>query len=467
MNKTLFLIPFCLGSVFADNHIESQLKILQKKNQEQAALISSLSKELEDLDEKVENVETATLLDKIKLNLDFKVKMNNYDKKLADDTHIASHNLVTTKFMLGMYSDITETMKFHARASMFKYWADSTKHPYSYFDNMQGRAPSDSGLYIERAYVDWHFTAGVPSAITLGRLPSADGPSHQFIENTSRKSTYSALVFDGASDGIDYTADISTVVNIKNAKIRIAYGKGFQNDETRNSVENAFTGAGVSEIKDTDVMGGFFESNLFSLENSLFQVGYFTMQNVIANPMESDTKSNKNIGDIDFLGAMGEVTDIKKSGLDAFIHIGYSKAVPNKELYRDYFGLLRDATDSASDKEGYAFWLGGRYTFENLNQSKIGFEYNHGSKNWVSATQGSYNTANKLATRGNAAELYGLYPINRYSFIKLGVLYIDYDYTNSGHYLSRPKKISTLSELESSSATDTLQNIYLQFSVKF
>jgi len=473
MQKIYFLIFILVSSIFANENEEliNRLKILEENNKKQSELINSLYKEIDSLDQKVEEVETSTLLDKIKLNLGFRVKMNNFDKTMADGTKISSDNIWSTKFILGMNSKITDNMKFHGRLSMYKYWADSTKHIYSQYDNMQGRVPSDSSVYLERAYIDWYFNLGVPSALTIGRQPSADGPSHQFKENTTRKSTYSALVFDGASDGIVYTADISKIAHIKNAKFRLAYGKGFQNDETEIGVTNAFIGSSDDSLKDTDVIGGFFESNFAGLDNSLFQLGYVRMSDVIANSMETDSSNNVNIGDINFIGIMAEVTNFNDSGLDLFAHYGCSEAKANTNLYNyggQSFGLLRDnASDSTDDKKGEAFWLGGRYSFKNFYQTKVGLEYNHGSKYWVTATQGSYDVYNKLATRGDAIELYGLYPINRYSFIKIGGVYIDYDYTYSGWYQKNPKNISLLTTEEKKSVLDELKSIYLQFSVKF
>ncbi len=472
MKKIYLLIPLSLTSLFASDtaELEKKLKTLELINQKKTVLINTLQEQLDDLDEKIEDVETATLLDKINFNLGFRVKVNNFNKKMADGSKISSNNLWSTKFILGMDSDITKNMKFHGRLSMYKYWADSTKHLYSQYDNMQGRVPSDSSVYLERAYIDWYFDAFVPSALTIGRQPSADGPSHQYKENTTRKSTYSALVFDGASDGIVYTADISKITNIKNAKLRFAYGKGFQNDETKAGVQNAFIGSQNDELKDTNVAGAFFESNLPTISNSLFQVGCVHMSDVVANAMDPNPDNNKNIGAINFIGMMAQATNIKDSHIDLFTHIGASRANPSDALYgynNKSFGLLRDSIDDTDIKDGYAFWLGGRYTLDILNHSKIGFEYNQGSKYWVTATQGSYDVVNKLAVRGSAIELYGLYPINRYSFIRLGALYIDYDYTNSGWYLKKPKKIQNLTQAEKIGVIDTLQNIYLQFSVRF
>lgn len=455
-----------------NNELIERLNSLQESNDIQSKLITTLQEELETLDEKVEEVETATLLDKVKLNLGFRARTHNFDKTMADGTKISSNNMWTTKFILGLNSDITENMKFHGRLAMKKYWGDSSKHPKAYDDYLQGRVPSDSAIYLERAYVDWYFDAGVPSALTIGRLPSADGTSHHFKENTTRKSTYSALLFEGASDGLVYTADISKYTHLKNNRLRFAYAKGFQNDETEMGMSSAFIGASDEGLKDTNVFSAFFESDIIGLDNSLFQLTYLQIHDVVASSLLGNDSKNKNLGDVHLAGMTLEATDIKESGLDLFAHYGYSKAKPNKELFmlNEMYGvgLGHDSfSTSIEDRSGHAFWLGSRYTFENFHNAKIGLEYNQGSKYWASVTNGTDYLVDKLSTKGKAIELYGIYPVNRYSFIKLGALHIDYDYTYSGIYGGEPRKIDSLLPMQKAGILEKLQSLYLQFSVKF
>jgi hypothetical protein len=391
---------------------------------------------------------------------------------MADARKVSSHNLWTTKFMLGMQSDITKDMKFHGRLTMKKYWADSTKHPLAYNDYLQGRVPSDSTLYVERAYVDWYFDFLVPCAFTIGRLPSSDGTSHHFKENTTRKSTYSALLFDGASDGMVYTADISTYTHLKNNRLRFAYAKGFQNDDTTIGLHSVLLGAQTERLKDTNVLSAYFESDIIGLDNSLFQLTYLKLYDVIASGLLGDDSKNHNLGDVELMNVMFEATDIKGSGLDLFAHCAYSIAEPNNEVFMlspQYgAGLMYDTfSTSKKDKHGHAFWLGGRYTFANLHDAKIGLEYNQGSKYWLAATHGTDYLVDKLSTKGKAVEVYGIYPINRYSFIKLGAMQVDYDYTYSGIMLGEPRKIETLPAAQKATTLEKLQSVYLQFSVKF
>jgi len=474
MFRRFGLMFIFLASLQAQDELyqSSDAKIAEEYVQalvKQQKRIRELEGRIDELEESVEKVETKTLVDKINFSVGFNTAVNNYYKEYADGHKSSSKNLYTTKLMLNMKSKVADNMIFHGRLSMYKYWADSTVHMYSMFDSMQGRAPHDSTLFVERAFVDWRFTdkkAFIPSVLTIGRQPSSDGPSHQYKANTSRKATYSALVFDGASDGIVLTSSLKNIIPIKGAKLRVAYGKGFQNDETRVNVTNAFIGADNS-LKDTDVYGLFLESNLFGEDNTLFQIGVAKMKNIIANALDVNSSANKNIGDVSFAGVMFEGTNIKRSGLDLFAHFGYSDAKPSSEVYNfagQRYSLLGDGSDFDS-KDATAFWIGGRYALD--ENSKVGLEYNQAGRYWVNATQGAYDLVNKLATRGKAVESYYIHSINRYSFLKLGGMYVDYDYTNSGWFLGEPKDMDTLSGNSAKDAIKSIKNIYLQFGLNY
>jgi len=442
----------------------AEYKQLKEENKRLKKQLAEFQKRADELEDSVERVETSTLVDKVKFGLGFKTSVNSYKKKYANNTTHNSKNLFTTKLMLNMKSKITDNMKFTGKLSMYKYWADSTEHMYSQFDNMQGRVPSTSTLYVERAFIDWKIadnSSKFPSVLTIGRQPSSDGPSHQFKENTTRKATYSALVFDGASDGIVLTSSLKNISPFNNSNIRFAYGKGYQNDQTTRNVTNAFIGSDNS-LKDTDVYGMFFESKIFGHSNTLFQTGVARVKNIIANPLDTNATANKNIGDLTFVGMMLEGTNINNSGIDLFAHISHVKVKPKNTTYvvdSKNYSLLGNGVDF-SKKSATAFWLGGRYTFD--NKSKIGLEYNQGSKYWISMTQGANDLLNKLSTRGKAYEAYYIYPINRYSFLKFGGIYIDYDYTGSGWYLGKPQKFST-----NSKQIKSIKNFYLQFAVNY
>ncbi len=427
-----------------------------------------------------ESVETKVLEDKIKFSLGLRFGDDFIEKTYANGNTVHNNNMLTTKFMLGLRADITSNLHFYGRLSMYKYWGSSAVHPYSYYDNMQGRVPSDSALYVERAYVDWFFfhDTQFPMALTIGRQPSADGPSHQFKDNLKRKATYSALLYDGVADGAVLTMNLSKVFHYPKTYLRLGYSKGFGYINSDKYVGNAFIGASNDDIKDTNVYGVFFDTTLPNIPNSLVQISYSQLKDIIANPLDTDYDNNKNIGDMSLFGAMVEIENLADLHLDLFAHYGYNKTDPNGKYYtvsidgNDYrvgllgaepFGTLNES------KNGYAYWIGGRYGFGKDAHYKVGLEYNHGSKNWVSLTQGGYDLYNKLATRGDAVEGYVMYVVNRYLNFRAGYIGIDYDYGRSGWFVGEPQKITSQSSdtPNEQSEVDKLHAFYIRMNLAY
>ena len=460
-------------SANSDNNTVSLQSLLQEVKdlkQEVVSLKKSQTQNHENIDdiyENIDSIEAVGLQDKVNFGLGFKTNLDNFTKTYADGHKVSNNNIWSNKLMLNMKAHITENMNFYGRLSMYKYWGSSYIHPYTYYDNMQGRLPADSALYVERAYLNWFLLKEtlLPIAFTIGRQPSSDGPSNHLKENTARKGTYSALLYDGAADGIVMTADISKLIKLPKSYLRFGYAKGFGHSETSQNVGNAFIGASNNDIKDTNVAGVFLDMTLPYMQNSLVQVSYSKMMDIAANPLDHNSSTNNNIGDVDLYGAMIELSNINNTHLDLFAQYGHSHAMPNGNGYLTYGGLLGDKGDTTG-KDADSFWIGSRYGFGEKQKYKLGLEYNQGSKNWINLTQGSFDVYNKLATRGNAFEAYMMYVINRYANLRLGYVNIDYKYTRSGWFVGKSEKISS-STSNPQSTLDSLQSIYLKMNVLF
>jgi len=447
----------------SDADLQSKINSLEAQIKE---IKAAQAKSNDAIEERVDKIETSTMTDKIDLGLDFRTRVDNFEAKNASGDKTSSKNVWSNRLRLNMNSDIADDMKFTGRLSMYKNWSDTGEsYLYSSMDPMQGRRPSDSGVFVERAYIDWTAVKGlVPVTFTIGRQPSSDGPSHQFKDNTVRKATYSALSFDGAADGIVATANLQKATGVKDMALRIGYGKGYQDDTTYTYVGDA------GAIKDTNVLGAFLDSGL-GIDGSLLQFSVVGATDVVSNTTNSSgVNTNTNIGDVMLYTAMFEFTNLANSGLDLFAHYAISQSKPNGVTsnqatpYGDYpMGLLTNTPGDTEQKDGHAFWLGTRYTMpiESMKNPKIGVEYNQGSKNWFSFTQGSNSLTNKLATRGSAVEVYYIQPINRYASLRFGAEMIDYDYVGSGYQIGAPMSVSDMG----GTTLDKLNNFYLLFNL--
>lgn len=201
-------------------------------------------------------------------------------------------------------------------------------------------------------------------------------------------------------------------------------------------------------------------------------------------------QTTTNIGDIDWYGidAMGTVK--LGNDLNWFVAGAMSMTHPNgntlsivnpydpNSSYQTSWGLL--TTGNAEKHSGYAIYVGGRYDLESTG-TKLGLEYNQGTKYWIPFTPASDDmwTA-KLGTRGQVYEAYviqdlNLEPISSHlskAFFKVGYQYYKFEYTGSNSWLGAPIKISDLpgsmmTDAQLTTPLKSAQNLYITFEVKF
>lgn len=452
--------------------LEEMVKTLKNENDALKNRVEDSETEeiLDEVEDRLDKVETMALVDKVNFGVGFETTLNNFKGEFGNGNEYDDNGIWSSKFMLNMNSDISDNLKFNGRLSMYKFWANSIPTMFNSIDSMQGRKPSDSKLYVERAYVDWKISDGeVPVILTIGRQPSSDGPSHQFRNNTVRKATYSALAFDGAADGVVATFNLEKTTGVAGTALRVAYGKGFQDSNPTN-----FIGESSGILNDTNFYGLFLDSSIPSLGDNLLQTYAVFAKDMIASNTDANDLNNKNIGDLNIYGAMAEFNNISNSGLDFFIQASYSDAKPNGSIYYmdmnmdgqpEPYGLLTMMEGDTESKSGHAIWSGVRYTIPAWVKPKIGFEYNRGSKNWFSMTQGSSDLIDKLATRGSAYEAYYIHPINRFAHLRFGATHIKYDYSGSGWHIGMPMKIEN--NIFTGGQLNQLTNYYLMFNLLY
>ena len=128
------------------------------------------------------------------------------------------------------------------------------------------------------------------------------------------------------------------------------------------------------------------------------------------------------------------------------------------------------------DRTGWAVYTGIRYDLP--SNTKIGFEYNYGSKYWQTFAPAADDiwTA-KVGTRGQVFEPYivqelNLKPVSSVfakTFFRLGYQYYDFQYTGSNNWVGEPKKMSEVksTDLLMMAPIKEAHNIYGTFEVHF
>ncbi len=395
---------------------------------------------------------------------------------------VKNDSLMTNRFGLNLKANALEDVSVKARFIMYKIWGHETSGPAdgSFFsdratgpnDGTIGHIPQDNTLRVDYAYATVSNIGQLPLWFSVGRRPTTGGVPTNIKNNEEKTGSAGvpAILVDYAFDGatIGYAPDIEAMPG---AFVKLCYGKGF---------DSGFSTQTGSSLKDTSFYG--IMAALYDTENLRAQVQYQRGAHIFDAPSDGSAMTGPvqhNLGDIDWVGGvvMGKVSD-----LNLFLSAAQSKTHPNDELFQvgtvPVAGLMYDAGSNAESRTGTAVYIGGRYDIDSLG-TKIGVEYNQGSKNWIGMVPAADDSwTSKLGTRGSVYEIYVIQelknpPISKkgMAFFKLGYQYYKFDYTGSNNWVGAPKKISDLAtspeNAQMLAPVEKATDIYLTFEVRF
>jgi len=440
---SLKVLLFSLNLSFASE--ADLLKRIEKLEKELAELKAQLAEEREKNRKKIRKIETAVKSNNIRWYGNFRtigafVDTDGVNSFFQSRDHTKNLKVKEkserwlTRFRLNgiaRFNDFT----FHTRISAYYLWGDGDRMDYFPYLTA-GRMPhGGTELFLERAYVDWKLPNSM--ILTVGRLPVGGGPPCDFKEDSVRKSVYPALYFDSALDGIILSIPLEEVTGIKHSGIRLGYGKPYQSD-----VDPAF----YFQRKDVkDIRGLFllYESPLpdWVGDETLFVVGASYLWNV-TNLLDTNSvytvnattgeliplnEARYNIGNIKALGIHLQAKRFLYSNFDTFLSAGVTTTDPDPSYVETPVGTrLVSLLGSTEEKTGWAIYTGFRYNFDKMN--KIGFEFNHGSKYWLTFSQAPEDLMRKLTINGNAYETYFIHRFTDRIMSRFGFVYLDYDY---------------------------------------
>ena len=399
-----------------------------------------------------------------------------------------NETIYTNKFGLDLKAKAAQDLTVNVKLGMYKTFGsqDDTATTGNYFadrvgtfDGTLGHVPSSSLLNVDRAYATWSNIGEQPVWFSVGRRPSTNGAPSNLKSNSERPGNGGtpALLVDYAFDGmtIGYAPDIDM---LPGAYAKICYGRGF---------DSGFETSTANSIKDTDMLG----IALIPVDTDPLRVWLQWNRgfNIFDFPVMKNTSAfgstapSVNLGDIDWYGAgaMSTLKDIGPGSLNMFADIGLSITHPNDNVSANagFQGLGTGAffaPEAPKDKTGWAVFAGVRYDLP--SKTKIGFEFNHGSKDWITfAPSADDMWTSKVGVRGNVYEPYiiqelNLKPISSHlskGFFKIGYQYYDFQYTGSNNWVGAPVKISSIqaSDMLLMAPVKTAHDVYATFEVKF
>jgi hypothetical protein len=370
----------------------------------------------------------------------------------SNDTSI----LYTNRLRLNLDSKINDDLSVTARLSMYKAWGDSTGvqvfngQPSSMnIDGTTAGVPNSDMLRVERAYFTWNHVGGSPLYLSIGRRPSTEGPPLNFRNDEPRGGTPSGALIDFQFDGI-------TVGYHFNDKMvwRLCYGVGYQSGFGNGNILKS----PADRLKDTHLIGANLD--LYNTEKTFIQATYAHAFNVTdgfngllvlpVNPVTGDPVNapvvmrytpSANLGAINLFGVN---LNQRLGNLDLYASANYSGTRPNGTT-SPFGGLMSDPFETPVDHNGGMFYVGARYSIpKDDGRTKIGFEFNHGTKYWFNFAQAEDDIiAPKTDTRGDVYETFVTHRIYERFILKLGYIRYNYNFSGSGWHVGAPKDLNT------------------------
>lgn len=452
----------------------------------------TLEQRVADVEDRLDEVEFKSGLDKIKFGLDFSTGVSESSFKITQHT-IASQNNPEQKYKahnkwgmelnLNMNAPINSYTKFYGRLSMAKNFGmmdrTNTNNPND-LDAGRDFRTSGQSLYVSRAYVDLFVSPEIVA--TIGRQPATEGPGSNLRNNALRQSTYPALLVNALGDAAILSYKPSFARSLQFV-VRGGYGKIYQFDEESGTVRDW---SGKNEKADTDLYYASFEFSPYLGtigKRNLFMVSYIRLHDLaldlsssatiaaslkaqgVATGRWQDGVGVETLGTIDSINVHFESYEAFRFPLHYFVSASYMQGTNAKSAGKMKLNP-QDTTSTQTlfnEETAYAVHAGLRYDFHRL--FKLGAEYFHGSQYWFAFSRVSLmDPLNIRNTRGQAYDVYVISQLDRNQFFRLSYTHIQNKWSNRGLPLGGA---FDKNERNKGGYESTADNIMLIYNVKF
>ncbi len=378
---------------------------------------------------------------------------------LLPAAHVNEYNadngiLYTNRLRLQMDAKVADNVDFQGRLSMYKVWGDSTgvqvfngQATTMNIDGTTSRVPNSDIVRVERAYFNWKNIGGLPIYLSIGRRPSTAGVPLNYRQDEPRGGTPMGSLINYQFDGATFGWHIN-----EHSTLRLCYGVGYESGFGNGQLLKQ----PADRLKDASFLGinwdvwhddrTFVQATLaraFNVTDGFN--GLVVMPNdpvtgaEVAGPVVMRYTPSANLGDID----LGSVVLTRTDGpFDWFASFNWMSSDPNP-VTTPFGGLFSDPFETPESQNGTMWYVGARYNFPN-DKTKVGVEYNHGSKYWFNFAPAEDDIiAPKTSTRGDVWELYLTHRVAKKFIIKFDYINYAYDYSGSGWHIGAPKKLDS------------------------
>jgi len=437
------------------------------------AKIAKLEKELKKLKKTVSSVKAHDAKDNIKWHVDFRTSHDTIAYTSASGREMKNNSLFSNRLWLDMAYAPTANMVFRGRLSYNKAYGASASNKatgfpqrgfsYDTFDWVLNENLTDDTLRVKEAYwlymSDSFLGTDIDWTASFGRRPSTNGFLVSLREDDKPHSPLGHVInmeFDGAS----FKFGLEKLTGISGMYWKACLGRGLSNARARFNFDGGFASEGdyakdPSTLKDINLAGFIFvpyndgQYEVITSAYRGFNVPGFTMADL--STMKPDSAiSLQTMGDMDgaavsfLVDGIGEDLGDFADDVKLFASYGISVTHPNNEIAQAMLG-------SNDDKTGTSYWVGAQWPCLLTDDAVVGAEYNHGSKYWRPFTYGEDTlVGSKLATRGDAFEVYWTKQLSDVFSLQARYTHIQYDYTGSQGFFGQGGTPMSMDEAQQS-----------------
>jgi cell division protein FtsB len=447
-----------------------QIEVQQQTAGDLKQTVSSQQEEIDKLKSNLafvykQTIKDTGMIEKYKLGNEVYLRSSYYDLQ-RDDVLLSNgmtddeyENSFVNYFDLKFSAQPADELQFNATLTMYKLWGTwNSPESIRSSDFNYSSNPSDSGVKVKRAYVDYRPQwLGQHVNMTFGRLPTSDGYLTQYRYNRPSQTSYPDLGFNAESDGVAFTFYFD---NPLAKSFNLIYARS-EDDTDMYPFKDDPQG-----LEDIDFYAAQLNSNLSFLDNSVFTIQWLRVDNirmtgddvlrdsiddynmyyggVLGYPMVTDLVFPQELGYVDKFTMQLNNDRLFDSPIDFFASVAWSKSHPNGDqvtannmpptIQSAIESLYLLSSDNQDSHSGWGFYTGLRYNFESQRwlNPKIGLEYFQGSEYWVGLNVAASDPYQKLNTRGSVWEIYWVQPcVENMLQFRTGYQLIDREHTES------------------------------------
>jgi len=448
---------------------------LSLASDENSSKYLKLEKQIKELKKQLIQVKRHDTKDNIKWSVDFRTSLDTIKYNMADGSTRKNRDLYSNRLWLDMAYMPTDNLVFKGQLSYNKAFGANMpdnggstfqrgfSSGFDTFDWVINENLTDDNIKLRQAYWlylgDNFLGTGLDWTASIGRRPSTTGFLSNLREDDKAQSPLGHLIdveFDGASSKVK----LEELTGISGMTFKLCLGQGSTNAVAKfNSKGDPTSYSTDSDVLEDVRLAGFiftpYNDGQYIVKTTAYKA--FNVPG-FAQDLESDPtgQTMKFITTGDMLGAgISFLIDGLNDDIDflsdtkLFASFAWSKSLPDSNT--QIMGMMTPngavGAGVGEEQTGSSYWVGTQMPIEPLG-GKLGVEYNHGSKYWRPFTYGE-DTAigSKLATRGDAIEVYYTQPITKGLSAQIRYTKIDYDYTGSQGFFGAggtPIKISDL-----------------------